>query len=228
MSTTTLDDPTGDTADTEAPYGRKPDGTPYKIPPDHPFRSTEHKARSTTATKRTKGKGGPRSPRPTRRGSSSSSRAPDYTDAVAELVRLAAIPLVLLAPVSPAFKADAVAVTQAADPIGAAVNDLAQDNPQLAATLERLADVGPYAALFAAVIPLGVQIATNHGLVAKPLGIQLGATDPDELAGAVDAEARRLDDELRKASEDDTLTTWPPPGAPAPNGHATTAPETVF
>lgn len=106
---------------------------------------------------------------------------PDYRPGLNGLVQLASMPLVMVGMAKPVFLADAAAITQHGPPIVEAVNDLAHEDPRLAAVLDRVLSMGPYGALIAAVLPLGAQVLANHKLIPAGVARALGATDPDAL-----------------------------------------------
>lgn len=106
---------------------------------------------------------------------------PDYRPGVAGLLQLVAGPLLIAGQVKPAFGADAVAVANAAPGIAEAVNDLAHENPSVAQALDKILAVGPYGAILAAVIPLGMQILTNHRVLPVEITGHLGAVPPEKL-----------------------------------------------
>lgn len=79
--------------------------------------------------------------------------------------------------------ADAVTLDMHAAPLADAVAQLAEDNDQLGAVIDRLIEVGPYAAIGLAVGAFVAQVARNHALIPAPVAAMLGAQhDPDELA----------------------------------------------
>lgn len=78
----------------------------------------------------------------------------------------------------PAYVADGqLIITQAPD-IAAALDGLAQNDPRIKASLERMLTVGTYGALAAALIPLAVGIAANHGLLPADLAAAAGIEPP--------------------------------------------------
>lgn len=87
---------------------------------------------------------------------------------------------------SPAVTADGILVIRQAPDVSKALNDLARQDPRVAAALERMLTVGTYGALVAAVAPLMIGIAANHGVipahVAGMVGVEL--PNPDDLAAA--------------------------------------------
>jgi hypothetical protein len=58
--------------------------------------------------------------------------------------------------------ADAGAITMHSPPISEEVAELAEKNQKIAGALDTLLEVGPYAGLIAAVMPLVLQILVNH------------------------------------------------------------------
>jgi hypothetical protein len=78
---------------------------------------------------------------------------------------------------SDAFKADAVTIASAAGAIADACVQTAKADPKFAAALDKVCNVGPYAALVSVMVGVGSQIARNH----KPDLKIPGTTDPAEL-----------------------------------------------
>lgn len=161
----------------KAPYGLKEDGTPKKLPgrPRNPF---------------------PKAPAP-KKASASKSKAPDYTDGILGLFQIPAMGLGLAGAKNPVFAADAAAITAYAPGIAQALNQVAAEQPAVAAVLDRVLSVGPYGAVLAAALPLGLQLAANHGLI--PAG--LGGTVPKEAILAHAAEqAAQLQEQMAAAA----------------------------
>lgn len=96
----------------------------------------------------------------------------DYRPRILGVLQLVALPLAFKAP------ADGAAVEMHAPNIAQALHDLAMEQPEVAAVLDRILKVGPYGALLTAVVPLLLQLAANHGAV--PAGI-MGTVPPDVL-----------------------------------------------
>lgn len=107
-------------------------------------------------------------PRPAAR----TSQREDYRPRILGVLQLVALPLAFKAP------ADGAAVEMHAPNIAQALHDLAMEQPEVAAVLDRILKVGPYGALLTAVVPLLLQLAANHGAV--PAGI-MGTVPPDVL-----------------------------------------------
>lgn len=80
---------------------------------------------------------------------------------------------------SPAVQLDGVALIQNAPSIGAALDKVAKDDPRVAASLERMLTAGVWSGLVAAMLPLVLAIAANHGALPKEIAGMLGVTPPD-------------------------------------------------
>lgn len=76
---------------------------------------------------------------------------------------------------------------------------VAEDNEKFGKSLDRLAELGPYAALFAAALPLACQLAVNHRLLkAENMAPGSGVISPEQLTAEVRAqlaiaEAQRME-----------------------------------
>ena len=146
--------------DQDAPYGRKSDGTPRSKPGRRPGqrngtgRGATRERRTTTAPKLT-----------------------NYRDPILGLFQIPAGALALAGMQRPVFAADAAAISIHAPNIAEALDQLAQERPEVAAVLDRVLQVGPYGILIAAVAPLALQLMTNHGAI--PAGIM--GTHPPEI-----------------------------------------------
>lgn len=110
------------------------------------------------------------------RSTAAKQRGKDYRPGIEGIGQLAAGALLFVAP------ADGAAIMFHTPTIAQALNDLAQENPTVAALLDRLLQVGPYGALLAAVAPLAIQILVNHDKL--PAGF-MGSAPPDALVAAV-------------------------------------------
>lgn len=167
-----------DTVDPEAPYGRKADGTP-KAKPGRPAGTPDGRPRTRTTQRRT-----PRMSPPSRRKQSaakSKQAGPDYRPGITGILQLVAAPLMVAGVKSPACALDAATITLYADPLADACQQTAEQQPQFAAVLDRVLQVGPYGALLGAVLPMAVQIAANHGLLPEPAARAMGALSAEEL-----------------------------------------------
>lgn len=152
-----------------APYGRKADGTPKRKP--GPARGGGRP-----------GGGAPGRPRP----STARARATDYRPGILGMAQTVALPLSFAAP------ADAAAVMMHAQPIAEALNELAQERPEVAAMLEKILAVGPYGAVIAATVPLLVQLGHNHGIIPEPMAKQLGAVPKQKLLADLRKRAEQM------------------------------------
>jgi hypothetical protein len=85
---------------------------------------------------------------------------------------------------SPAFAADGILITEHAANVAKALDKVAQDQPQVKAALERMLTTGVWGGLIAAMMPLAVGIAANHGALPAGVAAMVGAQAPE--AGGVD------------------------------------------
>lgn len=79
---------------------------------------------------------------------------------------------------SQALGADGVAVCQHAPGIAKALDAVAKDDPRVAAALESALTVGTWGQLVAALLPLLITVAANHGAIPAGLAAMLGAEQP--------------------------------------------------
>jgi hypothetical protein len=101
------------------------------------------------------------------------------------LVQLVAAPLVIAGQRNKAALADAAALTAYADPLADGFQTVAENDARVAQVLDRVLQVGPYAAILAPLIGLVTQLGVNHGAIPTELGTQLGALPPDDLIAHV-------------------------------------------
>lgn len=80
--------------------------------------------------------------------------------------------------VSPAFVADGVLVVEHSANVAKALAKVADDQPQVKAALERALTAGVWSGLIAAVLPLAVGIAANHGAIPSHLATMLADDSP--------------------------------------------------
>lgn len=146
----------------DAPWGYKADGTPYKVDPARYARRDAG---------RRKGK--------TRAGAAKPKVSP-YAETVTDLLVLVSGGFAIASKASGnvAFLADAVTVEESAPGIGDAFGKLADQNENVARMLDKLAEVGPYGLVLAAVSPMLVQCMANHGTI--PAGM-MGTEDPEAM-----------------------------------------------
>ncbi len=164
--------------DPEAPWGRKPNGAPYKVDPSRYANRVNNGGRRKAGTPRppnkraTPGKGG-------------GAGRPDYATAISGLFQLGAAGIAMAgrALKMPALMADAAAVAVHQGPVALALGDMAMDNAAFAAVLDKVAVAGPYAALITALIPMGLQILVNHkgGPVPEEMTATFGVRSRDDL-----------------------------------------------
>lgn len=181
--------------DPEAPYGRRPDGTAYKRSPEWRERVGQVLAAGRAAKRAGTGAGetrrGPGRPRKAT-GSPSSPRpgaprkeAVDYRPGVAGLLQLPTVMLAMLGRVNPAYSLDALTLNLHTPAIAEAVHQTAINDDRVAAILDKVLAAGPYGALLGALIPVGLQIAANHGKLAP--SPEMGILSQDELLAATAA-----------------------------------------
>lgn len=103
----------------------------------------------------------------------------DRAEAVGALGQLAQVPLMA----TKQF-ADAGAIAAYWPKVSEEVAKLAETQPQIAHIIDPLMQVGPYAGLIAAVLPLIMQIGVNHGRVAPGA---LGTVPASSLASQIEA-----------------------------------------
>ncbi len=161
-----------DSADPEAPYGRKADGTPKRKPGRQPGASARPM--------------GSAAPRPTRRPGRArvASAAPDYRAGIAGILQIPAFVLVGAGRFNQALEYDGAAIAVHTPAIADALNQLAMDEPRVAAVLDKVLSVGPYGAILGATLPLVAQILVNHKRVPLDAVAALGAVEPTRLINA--------------------------------------------
>lgn len=101
----------------------------------------------------------------------------DYTEGVTQLLSMPAAILGIVGSQTNNLPlvADAKVVDHYAPHIATAVNDLAQERPEVAAVLDRVLKAGPYAALMGAVVPMAMQILANHNILKPGMGGTMSA-----------------------------------------------------
>jgi hypothetical protein len=98
--------------------------------------------------------------------------------------------------------ADAGALSQHSPAIAHEMAMIAETDEKVAAFLDRLTTVGPYAGLMKAVIPLALQLAVNHKrLPADKFTGTMGVMDPKDLEAMVTLKAEKMRAELQREME---------------------------
>lgn len=180
------------TDDPSAPYGRDTDGT---LLDKTGARATNGLRKDGLARRKS---GPPKGYGAKPPGSTPKPSAKGRTDYRPGVMGITQVPVALLAGVGAAAQndvllADAQIIGMSAPGIAEALNDLAQENAQIAGALDRLLKVGPYGALTMAVLPMCVQIGVNHGLIPRGLGKTMGAVyDPQDLADAAKSDLAQM------------------------------------
>lgn len=172
-------DPADDKPDPDAPYGRRPDGTPYKRPKEW----RDQLASKLAQGRRTQAAAAPpRKPAAKKTAKPAAGGAPDYYAGAMALLQVPAVVLTMASKFKPALALDAAAVTLHAPTLASAAHATAQTDERFAALMEKALSIGPYGALLGAAVGLGVQIAANHGAI--PVVPEMGILSPDELIAA--------------------------------------------
>lgn len=145
---------------------------------DAPKRATTRAGRkaqaaANAARKSTKTESAPKSPKATPR------RASLETRLTGSLVTLGTIVAGTGGMVSPAVQADGILIVEHAANVASALDKLAKDQPAVAAALERMMTAGAYSGIIAALLPLVVGIAANHGAIPPSLATMLGTAPPE-------------------------------------------------
>lgn len=168
--------------DPAAPYGRTPSGRAR----NKPLSGKRGRPRGTrTSVIGAKGSQRPAAPK---------NKPVDYRPAILRAVQVITMPLAFRAPVDAATIDHHVRGENTAENPGLAraISNLAAEQPQVAAVLDRLLQAGPYAEVIGAALPLAVQLLTNHGRLPVPVAERLGATDPAVIAAQLATEGERL------------------------------------
>lgn len=164
--------------DDEAPYGRKSDGTPRRKPGPPPGTRTGN-----AIPKSPRNPGASRKPAASRR-----STGTDYRPGILGILQLPAFALGAAGQLNPALALDGAAISMHAPNIAEALNDLAADNPTVAAALDRILSAGPYGAIIGACLPLAFQIAANHKAIPDGMVRSVGALPAEDFAALLMAQ----------------------------------------
>lgn len=155
------------TTDPDAPWGRTETGQPKRKPGPPKGRRT----------------GAPPAPGRTPPRAPARAQRPDYRQSVFGLIQMIALPLGIAGAQtgSVPLKADAAALALHAEPLADGVQIAAEQDPRMAAILDRLLKAGPYAALMVPTLALLAQLGVNHGLLPLGLLAQIGVMPPEVL-----------------------------------------------
>lgn len=161
----------------EYPYGRRADGTPRNRP--GPRNGGSVGAPRMAAAPR---------PRKATKPAAAKRNEPDYRPGILGLLQIPAMGLTMVGRQSnnPALQADGYTLAMHAPLLAEALNETAKAQPGVARALESIMKAGPYGAIFAAVVPLAMQLAANHKLI--PASPQMGVHTVDELVAASNAQ----------------------------------------
>lgn len=179
-TTETVTDAAGDIFDAEL-HASKPDGTPaYKT--DGTFRKKRRDA------------GGARRAAAAPRKSSSTEGMPkslkeQHAKHARAIRDAAAIPVTVLSFADPV---DAYCVSELIDPFADALATVAQDQPQLAAMLDKLSGAGGWSAVVAVVAVGAVQIMHNHGKLPEHVARMMGAKPRREVEAILQQRAAAM------------------------------------
>lgn len=173
-----------ETDDPEAPYGRKPDGTPYK-------RSSETRARLAANLSRGRARRGATAVKAPGKiaGRKPTAANVKYRDGVEMLLAIPKTVLSMLGQRSRACALDAMTLDVHGPKLADAVQDAADNDERIAQALDKILAVGPYGELIGAVLALGTQMAYNHGRLPIPAehAAKLGVMDAHTLVETVEA-----------------------------------------
>lgn len=97
--------------------------------------------------------------------------------------------------------ADAAAIGQHFQPVAIELANVAESSEVIAKPIDFLIEVGPYGALIAAVMPLGLQIAANHGWVNAEMLMGHGVVPPVVLEAQMKAQMARMQSEAMRAQQ---------------------------
>ncbi len=166
------------------PYGRRADGTPRSRPGPKSSGSAPRMAAA------------PR-PRKAARPAAAKKGEPDYRAGIMGLLQIPAMGLSMVGrqTKNTALQADGYALAMHAPGIAEALNETAKAQPAVGRALESIMKAGPYGAIIAAMVPLVMQLAANHGVMnpAPQMGIHavadLVAASDQQMAGMAGAGA---------------------------------------
>lgn len=89
----------------------------------------------------------------------------NYAEGIAGIFQMASVGLLVAAgDHNKPLLADSKAVAEHGGNIAVALDALANEKPEVAAVLDKILAVGPYGVVIGAVVPLALQLASNHGV----------------------------------------------------------------
>lgn len=91
--------------------------------------------------------------------------APQYFDGIMGLLQVTSVGLMMASGGNnKPLLADSAAIAEYGPNVAQSLDALAQERPEIAAVLDKILAVGPYGLVLGAVVPLFMQIASNHGV----------------------------------------------------------------
>lgn len=187
--------------DEQAPHGRGPDGAPLApyglradgVPRRRPGRRAGTSTTSTTSARRKRrtrkraAAAAPRASKPAAAKSSANAKpGAQYVEGFGELFDLLAGALDIAARATMAsnpqlaatLTADSMTVKLGSERLVPVLAEVADHVPALGALVSGIAATGPYGKLLVALVPLGAQLAVNHGALTPGM---LGTQPPEQL-----------------------------------------------
>lgn len=98
--------------------------------------------------------------------------------------------------------ADAAAIGQHWRPVAQELANVADTSDFIAKPIDFLIEVGPYGGLVAALLPLGLQIAANHGWVDATKLVGQGVVPPDVLEAQMKAQVAKMQADAMRAQQE--------------------------
>ena len=172
--------PADDETDPDAPYGRKPDGTPYKMSAEARQAAADRMTAGRQAKAAARKGVGPAVASLPRTGAKPRAKAkkdeqdPLLTGAYV-LVQAPAMLLGLAGRWWPALGLDSLAISYHAQPLAEGMAEMALESSQLSAILTKAATISPGMKIASAVVPLLGQFAANHGALPPEAMATVGA-----------------------------------------------------
>lgn len=182
--------------DTEAPYGRHPDGTPKRSNGGRPKgtggRPTGKAGRT---TQRPRAAAAPKRKTTPNTAPKAQAEHPDYRPSFSMAAGFIGAGIASTAPL------DGYVILTSADDLGTALNDLAGINKYVRQLGDRMMQVGPYAGLVSVLQRIGAQICENHGWIPTNLATKLGAVPRGQLIAHIRSEQAFQEAQSRAAEQ---------------------------